>query len=55
MKTLSKYRKAIAAVVVPILVAVAAKYGLALNDAIVAALTAAITGTVVVSVPNAGA
>ena len=45
-------RKALAAVAVPVIVFVAARYGLSLDVEAVAALTALISGAVVHQVPN---
>lgn len=50
---ISRYRKAIAAVVVPVAVFVAARYGFDMPAEMVAALTTLIAGATVYAVPNA--
>lgn len=50
--TLAAYRKAIAAIVVPIVVYFAMKHGLDLSAEQVAGVTTVISGAVVYAVPN---
>ena len=54
MKRLSRYRKAIAALVVPLAVYFGARYGLKLDAVQIAALTTVLTGAAVSQVPNGG-